>query len=43
MESIVFVHGDGTKMDAFAEIVEEQLQKKVYMPDNHKEISIPVT
>lgn len=37
-EKIVFVHGDGSKMDSFAEIVEEQLQKRVYMPENHKMI-----
>ena len=36
METVVFVHGDGAKMDTFAEIVEEQLKRKVYMPENHK-------
>lgn len=30
----MFVHGDKTKMEAFAPLVEEQLSKPVYMPAN---------
>lgn len=33
-ENIMFVHGDKTKMEAFAPLVEEQLSKPVYMPAN---------
>lgn len=42
-ENIMFVHGDKTKMEAFAPLVQEQLKKPVFMPPNHVKIDIPCT
>jgi integrator complex subunit 11 len=33
-ENVVFVHGDKAKMKVFSEVVQEQLNRKVYMPAN---------
>jgi len=39
----MFVHGDKTKMESFAPLVQEQLHKPVFMPPNHQQLLIPVT
>lgn len=33
-EKVVFVHGDKQKMKTFSDVVEAQLETKVYMPAN---------
>lgn len=40
-ENIMLVHGDRTKMESFAPLLEQQLNKPVYMPANHEHLTIP--
>lgn len=41
-EAVVFVHGDKSKMKVLQEVVQEQLSKRVYMPENFENCKIAV-